>query len=184
MTDSYLERTEALREEALAGLYGTPQFRAYKALDDAVHAMGGVRQLTLQGVVTLNDAPLKTAALDKEIRSQRQRRRVSQADGAALVLEEQGKPMPSVTLMPAVADKGINVSSGPNALTNFGSTMSRDERFESVRHDGVYYWWFRGTELPAPFKNEAPDLPLHVGSDASLSHSNQEGGDGHAAKTI
>jgi hypothetical protein len=182
MSDSYLERTEALRQEALEGLFATKQFRAYKALDEAVSAMGGTRQLALQGVVTLNGTPLRTAGVEKEMRKQRRRRKLSQADGAEQVLKETGSPMPSNFLMPAVAEKGIVVSSGPNAITNFGSTLSRDPRFFSFRHESTYYWWIKGVDLPAPFKNEAPDLPLQVGSDASSS-SSQEGGDAHAATT-
>jgi hypothetical protein len=176
MTDSMRERTEGLRKEAFVALQQCPEFRAYKALDDAVVAMGGDRQLTAPREVTFN-------SVIAEIVADARQRRMSQADGAEVVLREQGRPMPSVDLMPAVGSKGVTVSTGPNALINFGSTMSRDKRFYSFRHEGVYYWWLRGVPLPSPFKNEAPDLPLQVGSDASSSNSSQEGGDANAATT-
>lgn len=183
MTDSILPKIEALRKEAFDALQASEPFRVFKALDDAVAAVGGKRLLAEQGGVTLNGVPLKTFQAEAEVRRQRERKRMSQADGAETVLKEQGRPLPGHELIKAVQEKGVTVSSGKNALINFGSTMSRDKRFYSLRHDGTYYWWLAGVDLPAPFKNEAPDLPLQVGSSASPSFSSQEGGESHAATT-
>jgi hypothetical protein len=180
MTETMLNRTEALRQEALEALQQSEQFRAYKALDDAVAAMGGQRHMAVQSEATLNGAPIRQAVKRPEINPPA-RRRVSQAEAAEMVLKEKGRPMTSAELMAAVPEKGVTVG-GDKPLMSFGSTLSRDPRFINYRRDGLYYWWLKAKPMPAN-TNEAPDLPLQQGSDASSVSSSQEGGDAHAATT-
>jgi hypothetical protein len=184
MTDSMLTRTEALRQEAYEALHASEQFRAFKALDDAVAAMGGARQLAAPvaaDFVTSNGVVVELKTLPP-VNRQRQRKRLSQGDGAEIVLKQVGAPVASPDLIDLVAKAGIEVSSGPNRLANFGSTLSRDSRFCSIRREGVYYWWLTGVDLP-PFENEAPGLLGEEQPGASSVSSNQEGGDAHAATT-
>lgn len=181
MTDSMLDRTEALRQEAYEDLQGSEQFRAFKALDDAVAAMGGKRQLAVLGDISIALISSKAPGAEPKTR-QRKRRRVSQGDAAEIVLNEKARPMTSAELLAVVPEKGVTVG-GKDAQMNFGSTLSRDPRFYSYRRDGLYYWWLKAKPLPAR-TNEAPDLALHAGSGASPSKSNQEGGEGHAATSL
>src|SRR5687767_7346181 len=132
MAESMLDKIEALRNEALEALRESEAFRAFKALDDAVAALGGVRRLALPAGVTVNGQPLKTLQAAVEVERQARRQRVSQAEGAEIVLKERRKPMTSAELLEAVADKGVTVG-GEKPLMSFGSTLSRDPRFLSFR---------------------------------------------------
>jgi hypothetical protein len=184
MTDSMLNRTEALRQEAFEALRASDKFRAFKALDDAVVAMGGKRQLAESApadLTTSNGAVIEVKPLPP-VNRQRQRKRLSQGDGAEMALKQVGVPVASPDLIELVDKMGIEVSSGPNRLANFGSILSRDSRFYSVRHEGVYYWWLKGVEVP-PFENEAPGLLGEDQPGTSSVSSNQEGGDANAATT-
>jgi len=180
MADSLLKSAEALRATAYEALKASEPFRAFKAMDDAVAAMGGRRLLSPLSGVTLNGVVV--AAGTAAPPNPPPRRRLSQGDAAEIILREQGKPLVLTELLARVPEKGVTVG-GENAQMNFGSTLSRDARFYSFRRDGLYYWWLSGVDLPQPFKNEAPDLPLQDGSGASSSQPSQEGGDAHAATT-
>lgn len=171
--NSMREKTEALRVEALAALQESESFQAFRALDDAVAAMGGKRLMSSPSSVTINGAPLSV----HRVLVEQARQRVSQAEAAELVLVEEGRPMTGAELLAAVPAKGCVVG-GAKPLMSFGSTLSRDPRFVNFRRDGQYYWWLKAKPLPAS-TNEASDLPLQAGSDASGSYFSQGGN--HAA---
>lgn len=186
MTDSMMNRIEALRNEAYQALQESEAFRAFKALDEAVGAMGGNRHLYAQGSfamrtgITINGAPIREAVRRPDLNPP-PRKRVSQAEAAEMVLKEKRRPMTSAELLTLVPEKGVTVG-GEKPLMSFGSTLSRDPRFVNIRHEGLYYWWLKALG-PPPEMNEAPDLLREDGSDASSSISSQEGGEGHAPAT-
>jgi len=183
MAESILQSTEHLRRAAYDALKASEAFRAFKALDDAVAAMGGQRLLAVQGGVTINGSPVSAFANGSarpEINPPR-RRRVSQAEGAEQVLKEQRRPMTSAELIEAVRQKGVTVG-GDKPLMSFGSTLSRDPRFTNHRRDGLYYWWLAGKELPEAWNEAEPDDFAGLLGSASSS-SSQEGGESHAATT-
>ena len=106
-------------------------------------------------------------------------RRISHATAALQALRDEGEPLPIGRLMEKAIANGAEIG-GNNPIGNFRSTLSKDPRFRSISRNNMYFWWFVATPVPRNW-NEAPDLPLDNGSDASVSHASQEGGDGHAA---
>jgi hypothetical protein len=82
---------------------------------------------------------------------QESERGISHADAAAAVLEDQGEPVPLVNLLELVRSKGAVVG-GTDPSINLSSTLSKDDRFESIRFNGRRCWWLAGHRLP---KNES-----------------------------
>jgi hypothetical protein len=76
--------------------------------------------------------------------------------------------------------KGI-ILSGSSSQINFTSSLSKSGKFESVRRNGRYYWWFKDEPLPVDWQ-EAPDLLSKEGSGAS-DVGYQEGGEANATAT-
>jgi hypothetical protein len=175
MADDMLIKTVSLRDEAFAKLKACAPFLVFKALDDAVHAMGGRRH----ELSSTERSPLEPSEVADAPVARRTSQRISQADAAEIVLRENGKPMTGLQLMPEISAKGAPVS---EKVANLTSTLSRDPRFISVRDNGVYYWWLTRMRLP-PRTNEAPDLLREEGSDASSSQSSQEGGEANGRST-
>jgi hypothetical protein len=180
MSDSILKQTAALREEALRALQSSPEFAAFRALDDAVFAMGGLRRVLGAVREAGEEAKPNLSHIPHKYHPGQPPKRITQPDAAEECLRETGRPMTVGDLIKLVEGKGITFS-GTDPVASFGSQLSRNgDRFESRRIDGQSYWWLRGMAWPSS-GSEAPDLPLEQGSDASVSHSSQEGGDAHAA---
>jgi hypothetical protein len=190
MTDGLVERAIALRDEAYKKVVFTPEYVAFKALDDAVAAMGGRRHPVLQSspgniaaILGTTVGGIAPRAYGGIAPAPVPRRRISQSDAAEQILRAKGRPLVITELLMRLPAAGAIVG-GENAQVNFGSTLSRDPRFYSFRYNGLYYWWLSDEQLPEDFRNEATDLPLgQDGSGASSSLSNQEGGDGDAPAT-
>src|SRR5690242_9685945 len=175
MSDSVLEKTKALRDEALTDLQRTEAYRNFQALDDAVEAMGGERIVARRGNVRINgvDEPKR-----KPITDAGSGRRKSQADVAYSALRAEGRPLIATELMAKTIEAGAHIG-GEKPLVNFTSSLSRDERFYSFRDRGSYFWWFEGLPLPPEWNEPEPtEFDRLIGSGSSVS-SNQEGGDGH-----
>jgi hypothetical protein len=172
---SYIDKAKELREEAWRDVQASPSFLAFKALDDAVATMGGQRLIAPP--MPRENGPRPSVDTFKQRRAVK---KLSQADAAQAVLVEKREPLPIGRLMEAAMAKGATAS-GKNPLANYRSALSKDERFYSLTRNNMYFWWLTGVPLPDQWK-EAPDLPLHERSDASVvGKINQEGGDGHAA---
>jgi hypothetical protein len=85
-------------------------------------------------------------------------------------------------LMEALPSMGVTLR-GENRQINFTSSLSKSGKFQSFRHEGTYWWWFKNELLPIEWLNkEAPDLLSNEGSDASFA-GNQEGGEANATAT-
>lgn len=172
MAVSYVEKIKDLREGAWAEVKTSPSFLAFKALDDAVAALGGQRRIAPH-----EDAP--RPSVDTFVRVTRENaKKLSQPDAAMAALKDYG-PLPIGRLMEKAMEKGANIGGG-KPIANFRSALSKDERFYSLKRNGLYFWWLTDVELPDKWK-EAPNPDLLDGSDASVVGNNQEGGDGHAA---
>jgi hypothetical protein len=162
MDQDMLSAATALRDKA---------FATFKAFDDAVISLGGVSRLDM--VVKKNAL---AEALGDRVRRQ------TQTGAAEVILRERGSPMTVHELMAALPSKGVTLGGG-DPQVNFTSSLSKSGKFQSVRHNGKYYWWFKDEMLPVEWLNkEAPDLLSEEGSDASVI-GNQEGGEANATAT-
>lgn len=179
--DDIRTKTEAIRGEAWDALKQSRHFAAFKALDDAVVALGGQSIMVVEAK-TQPSARQGLTYLSLNAARRSDAKRVSQAQAAIDALQEAGEPLPIGRLMAAALEKGAKIE-GEKPLANFRSTVSKDPRFRSINRNNMYFWWF--SQVPVPSKwNEASNLPLENGSDASSSNLSQEGDDSHAATTI
>lgn len=153
MNDSLLERTKALRDEAFRAVAASPAYMAYQALENAVAAMGGETQSVGSKVPSGRSS---TAIGNGSVGSDASVKRVSQPDAAAAILRERGSPAMGWQLLEALPSKGASVSPS-NPTINFTSAMSKSGRFQSVRHDGNYYWWFKDEPLPSGWNEAKPE---------------------------
>lgn len=148
---SISEKLTLLRDEALSELQQTKEFAAFIALDDAVSMIGGER---LPIVASLDASVAAFSKIYDRIPSNLTGKRVSQGDATALVLEERG-PSQIVDLLNIIPDKGGFVG-GEKPAINLTSTLSKDQRFVSIRKNGNYFWWFSGRDLPEGWSGRDP----------------------------
>lgn len=180
MASELLERTAALRDEALEAVKASKPYAVFKALDEATVLAGGVSSLA-------NPAPASRAARSRKRKATAPNRaagdasRVPHGDAADEALSESGEPLHIVALMEAAKAKGAKIG-GDNPVNNFRSTLSKDDRFRSVQHNNAFFWWYKDRPLPQNW-SEATDPDLLAESAASSFNSNQRGGDGHDPAT-
>lgn len=181
---SMLDKIEKLRDEAWQEVMASPALATVRALDDAVEAAGGKRLFESQGsripaaitsaifTPALSVRPAAYAGGGEAIP------RMSQADAAEQALLSNG-PLPVTPLMTQAIELGANVG-GEKPLVSFRSTLSKDDRFYSIKRDGYFYWWLTNVDLPEGWMgpSESYDLPLDPDPESS-----QRGGDSHAATT-
>ena len=172
--------TIALRDKAWEGVKSTQEFALFKALDEAVAAVGGASiSGGLAKVPPQNWLPKSANVAGAGARALSQPKRLSQTEVAAQVLREMDEPLPIGRLLECVIAKGV-VFRGENPLPSFRSAMSKDARLVSIMRGNMYFWWFSDRPVPAHWNTEG-GLDL-VGNPPAVSHySSQEGGDVHAA---
>lgn len=157
MTDTAIQKTEALRDELYADLEKSELFRAVQALDDAVFALGGPRRLPRKGgvLIRVNGVAQDRSTQPAAELAPSMPARLSQPDMAAEVLREAGRPMTVRELVPALRAKGV-VFAASDPVASFGSQLSRNPaKFLSRKIDGQYYWWLRDTDWPVESSGEA-----------------------------
>jgi hypothetical protein len=182
MDQSILKATITLRDDAWRKVLSTEEFRAYKALNNAVKAMGGDSGAEFITHAAAVAAPTPRVISGSSVGGNAPFvRRVSQAEAAEQTLRETGAPLTGAQLVQPVAEKGAVVG-GENPTTNLTSTLSRDKRFYNLRRDGQYFWWIRGEALPPGWDEAEPDEFADLLGSASSS-SSKEGGESHAATT-
>lgn len=179
MATNYIDSTKAVRDAAWRDVQKSPAYLAFKALDDAVAAMGGER--IVASVRAIEDRPRASFRTFANIVPNMPVTRPSQGGGAEAALRAKGEPLPIGRLLEAAIEHGAIIG-GDKPLANFRSTVSKDPRFYSLMRNNMYFWWLRDVPLP-PKWNEATDPDLLDGSVASSVHSNKEGGDGHGPAT-
>lgn len=139
--DSALESMRALRDQIEERLQATEDYRALRALDKAIAEMQGAeRPVPPWRRVT---APAPTPIRD----------RLPQADAAARVMDQRDEPIPIAELVPLVRQAGAHVG-GNDPEASLSSTLSKDERFRSVRFNGRPAWWFRSKSYPGETEEE------------------------------
>lgn len=181
MPNDLKTETIALRDKAWEGVKSTLEYTLFKALDDAVAAIG--EATFAGGLAAMPPAswlPKPTGTfMGAGTRALSQPKKMSQTEVAAQVLREAGEPLPIGRLLERVIAKGV-VFRGEDPLPSFRSAMSKDARLESVVRNNMYFWWFEGEALPLGWNATAGDDLLSHPAVASVP-SSLEGGDGRAA---
>jgi hypothetical protein len=72
---------------------------------------------------------------------------LSHTEGALKALSHFKRPMPIAELVHILGANGLTIG-GKDPPINLSSSLSKDERFESIRYEGRPCWWLRGTPLP------------------------------------
>ena len=178
MDKGWLERTREMRAEAWEAVVSSADYAAFKTFDDAVVSLGGSPMFNLDNSSLSSTTKRVVEAATRRIADGK---KLSQGDAAEMVLRVSRMPLSIAPLMEAVLEKGAEIG-GTDPLNNFRSTISKDERFYSVKHGNFYYWWLKDLPLP-PRGNETagPDLLTQPAVSSKLT--NQEGGGGHAPTT-
>lgn len=156
-----LEQMAMLRDEAWAAVRETQEYKSFAIIDAAFKHMKAEFQ-----------EPVMTARGDfpKLVR-----RKPTHGDIAQKVLIDAKRPLTISSLLDACLDAGMNIA-GDDPLASFRSTVSRDDRFKSIKQNGVFYWWLK--DVPIPEKWEAESSIFHV-LRSSATPENEEGGNGH-----
>ncbi|RYY22912.1 MAG: hypothetical protein EOP62_21895 [Sphingomonadales bacterium] len=159
MATDYLSGTQLMRDKAWAEVLQSETYKAFVALDAAVVAMGGQ---------SMDKAAPSAAAITSAhcvgwppvmpVVRERIRRQPSHADMAWTALRKSGRPLSIGRFLEATIAEGAEI--GGDQLANFRSTLSKDNRFQSVRHNSMYFWWFADEPLPLEFRNETQSAKL------------------------
>ena len=183
MAMDLLEGAKALRQTAWLELTKCGPFASFKAMDDAVAAMGGER--------LIGESPLFGAKGTAELMLPTRKRtlhfvpknstvkRSTQGDAAEKILREGNRPLNIHKLLASVIDEGVEIN-GTDKLSNFRSNISRDKRFRSIMSNGGYFWWITSSPVPRGWDETAGQ---DLWSEPAVSSESKEGGDGHAPAT-
>lgn len=178
MSPSIADKTRVLRDEAWQGVMESDAFIAFKALDDAFVRMGGSSRIAddPHPIAALAGSVFRTA-----VRRMAENRKLSHAEAALAALRNEKMPLPTPQLLEASKEAGAEIG-GADPLNNFRSTISKDDRFYSVKKNGTSYWWLKGDALPSEWNDSAGPSLLDEPAEPFVS-SSQEGGDGDAPAT-
>jgi hypothetical protein len=181
----YIATAIEMRQKAWAEIVASSAFRAFRACDNMVVELGGASVMppitTIRPDITppvpepTNQSGATTPRI--RVRARDGTLRPTQAEAAFAVLTELG-PMGTKDVMDFSVEKGA-AAGGLDPLMNFRTTLSKDDRFYSFRHNGEHYWWLTGQTLPEGWDEAAVDLLR----DAASSSDSQKGGDGHGPAT-
>jgi hypothetical protein len=121
---------KAMRSNLEQELMSNPDFRALRALEEAIRAR-----------------EKDPAAINGGAITHQPERPLSHGDAAYTALLESGRPMPTNELLEAVSRMGVRIG-GTNPSTNFSSGLSRDRRFKSVHWNNSRRWWVADRSPP------------------------------------
>jgi hypothetical protein len=178
-----LEGAKALRQTAWLELTKCKPFASFKAMDDAVAAMGGGRLIGESPLFGAANMAEPNPPARKRIRpftpKKMTAKRSTQGDVAEKILRDGNQPLNIHKLLAAVIDEGVEIN-GTDKLSNFRSNISRDKRFRSIMSNGGYFWWITSSPIPRGWDETAGQ---DLWSEPAVSSDNQEGGDGHGPAT-
>ena len=120
----------ALRDSLRRKLEESEEYRALVALEEAIAKVV---------------KPLPAASAPKH--GVEERRPTSQAEAAWLALQNAGKPLTIAELIKELSEAGVTVG-GANPKINLSSTLSRDERFVSMKWNNSACWWLADRQPP------------------------------------
>lgn len=142
----WLDRARQLRAEAWDAVQASSAYVAFKRFDDLVVDMGGT------SLISENDAAASwksttLRAVDAAARRLSDQKKLSQGDAAEIVLRQVREPLPVARLLEAVVKRGVAIG-GADPLSNFRSSISKDDRFYALRKGSLYFWWLKGQQVP------------------------------------
>jgi hypothetical protein len=121
---------KAMRSNLEQELMANPDFRALRALEEAIRAR-----------------ERDPAATNGRAIPRHPERPLSHGDAAYSALLESGRPLPTSELLEAVTQMGVRIG-GTNPGTNFSSGLSRDRRFKSIHWNKSRKWWLADRTPP------------------------------------
>jgi hypothetical protein len=142
-----LNGLDELIAAARARLATNPDYIALRAMEKARAEIVGIKPSQTRTIAGFDEL-LQNLGTGARADSGK---RVSQLDAAAMALESMGHPMPVELLMEKAVEHGAVVGGAKPAIS-FGSSLSKSERFKSVRWRGKYAWWFSDRAMPSPIK--------------------------------
>lgn len=77
------------------------------------------------------------------------KQKLSHADGVVLLLKRCGYPIKTHDLLAELPSIGVMVS-GKDPMINLSSSLSRDDRLESISWSGARAWWLKGMPILPP----------------------------------
>ena len=146
------------RESIVTRLQQSVDYRALEKLDATIHEL---RETV--SVIASDDAVAVTAEAETESNTVPEADAkgkalfgYSHANGAYRVFQAFKRPMPIAELVATLNANGL-VIGGKEPTVNLSSSLSKDERFQSIRWNGRPCWWLKGVS-PAEVKTagEAP----------------------------
>lgn len=146
-----LQGLNALIDEARRRLENNPDYISLQALEKA---RDQIRAAVHPKMV--DDATGQELALVPTGRSFPTKGAPSQLEAADAVLRKAGEPLPTPIMVERVRSLGGTVG-GKDPNINLGSTLSRNEKFVSVKWKGQPAWWFANVPLPFEFGKEAAE---------------------------
>lgn len=123
-----LKRLRELRNDLEKSLMTNPDFVALRGIERAIAEFDSSGSTVRAGNA---NASAGGSTLRTAIRSQ--------ADAVWAILDNRGEPLPTSDLVRLVRAMGISVTG--KAEVNLSSALSKDDRFNSVRHKGKPCWW-------------------------------------------
>jgi hypothetical protein len=160
MEGSARDAMAALRAEIAARLEKNEDYRALKALDTALAELGHASSVAVSGRMFIRARSFREVA-----RAGAREQQISQADAAEKVMDRAGEPVPIAELVQKVREEGAQVG-GSDPHINLSSTLSKDDRFRSVRYGGRQAWWLRRRRYPGEQMELAAQSPS--GDEGSL----------------
>ena len=131
-------------------LAANPDYIALRALERARAEIVGVKAQVVAQAIDDVIAEIESEPHQPKLQ------RISQLAGAEKALENAGEPLTIRTLMEGAVAAGA-VIGGNNPQVNFGSSLSKSDRFKTVRWKGEEHaWWF--ADRPLPNKHPRPTL--------------------------
>jgi len=163
--EDWLEKARRLRAEAWEAVQGSHSFVAFRKFDDLVVEMGGTSSLPAVDLAS-NWRGAAQRAVDAAAKRVLDQKKMSQGDAAELALRQEGEPLPIGRLLEKVTNLGVVVS-GADPLANFRSTMSKDNRFGTLRRNNMFFWWMPSEPLPERWTSGAEERPVAMEAEGS-----------------
>ena len=118
-----------------------PLWRAFRAIDRALAASDGSTDAP-----SMNGAQNESVAPGGSLPRRRLYSNLSYGDLGVEAVKRAGKPVPTSEIVSFIAQHRHRE---PEEIKiNVQSSLSRDDRIESVRWTGGRGWWFKGREVP------------------------------------
>jgi len=141
---------EALKANFVARLRSNPDYIAIQEIDRSIQRLAEIPSDSITHQTATN------FAVDNIVARVSPTAKVKQGEASYNAIANAGIPLSIEELVPAVERAGAKLTGNKNV--NLSSSLSRDDRFISVKWRGANKWWIVGRKLP----DESPLLQLEA----------------------